>query len=67
MTEMEKLKRRVELSQHSKRQNGGYDQHRPKLRVCSAIWKTKFHNGIPNSAAVFIRKLGQQDASQWQR
>jgi len=31
MTEMEKLNRRVELGQNSKRQNGGYDQHRPKL------------------------------------
>jgi hypothetical protein len=55
MTEMEKLNRRVELSQNSKRQNGGYDQHRPKLRLCSAIWKKKFHNEIPNSAAVLTR------------
>jgi hypothetical protein len=67
MTEMEKLNRRVELSQNSERQNGGYDQHRPKLRLCSALWKMKFHNEIPNSAAVLIHKLGQQDPSQWRR
>jgi len=65
MTEMEKLNRRVELSQNSKRQNGGYDQHRPKLRLCSAIWKKKFHNEIPNSAAVLTRWCPQRqpDAS----
>jgi hypothetical protein len=58
---MEKLNRRVELSQHSKCQNGGYDQHRAKLRVRFATWKTTFHNEIPNSAAAFF---GQQVASQ---